>query len=117
MPSILTALLASLPLLLLPPGVCPCHVFGLECHNSLAPDRDGDGDSDGDQDCGCPKVKTLASPGMTISPQCDSTPSLAAVPETSISPGDGARPSPEALSSRIDFAAPPLYLTLRALRC
>src|SRR5262245_24365639 len=60
MPSLLITLLASLPLVLLPPGVCPCHVFGLECDGAAGSEQDEhQGD---DHDCGCPKVKVLAAP-------------------------------------------------------
>jgi hypothetical protein len=114
MPSVVLALVASVPLLLLPPGVCPCHVFGLECHDSLTPDRDGPDDQE--HDCGCPKVKTLSAPGVPLTHTANQTLVLDCVPELGVAVITGEQTFPPVPLPRA-LADPSLYLTLRALRC
>ncbi len=115
MPSFLLALLASLPLLVLPPGVCPCHAFGLECDGGAGHELPGHDDHDGD--CGCPKIKTLAGPYAPANATPDLGFIFAVVPAPAViaQRNDELPPRPVAFARA--HADPPLYLTLRALLC
>jgi hypothetical protein len=114
MPSVLIALVASLPLLLLPPGVCPCHVFGLECDDFATPHHNGPDDQD--HDCGCPKVKVLAAPAVPVSHSGDTGLVLGVVPDALFAENNVEVVFQPVLLPHA-LADPSLYLMLRALRC